>query len=57
MQFLPNVSHQPLDTIVVNNCKIKFTNAIKFLGVIIESSLTWKEHIDYINLKLNSFKL
>jgi hypothetical protein len=54
MQFLPNVSHQPLDTIVANNCKINFTNSIKFLGVIIESSLTWKEHIDYINLKLNS---
>jgi hypothetical protein len=54
MQFLPNVSHQPLDAVVVKNCKINFTNSFKFLGVIIESSLTWKEDIDYINLKLNS---
>jgi hypothetical protein len=54
MQFLPNVNHQPLDTIEINTCKIYFANSFKFLGVIIESSLTWKEHIDYINLKLNS---
>jgi hypothetical protein len=38
----------------INTCKINYTNSFKFLGVIIESSLTWKEHIDYINLKLKS---
>jgi hypothetical protein len=54
MQFLPNVSHQPLDTIEVNTYKINFTNSFKFLGVITESSLTWKEHTAYINLQLNS---
>ena len=33
----------------------KSTNSIKFLGIITESSLTWKKkHIDYINSKLNS---
>jgi hypothetical protein len=57
MQFIPNVSHQPLDTIEINTCKINFTNSFKFWGVIIQSSLMWKEHIDYINLKLNSLKL
>jgi hypothetical protein len=28
-------------------------NSIKFLGIIIESSLTLKEHIVYINSELN----
>jgi hypothetical protein len=54
MQFFPNILHQPLDTIEFHTCKMNFTNSFKFLGVIIESSLTWKEHIDYIHLKLNS---
>jgi hypothetical protein len=54
MQFFPNISHQPLDTTEFNTCKINFINSFKFLGVIIESSLTWKEHFDYINLRLNS---
>jgi hypothetical protein len=43
-----------LDTTECNNHKINSTNSITFLGIIIESSLTWKQHIDYINLKLNS---
>jgi hypothetical protein len=38
----------------INTCKINYTNSFKFLAIIIESSLTWKEHTDYINLKLNS---
>jgi hypothetical protein len=54
MQFLPNVSHQPMGIIEINTCKINYTNSFKFLGVISESSFTWNEHIDYINLKLNS---
>ena len=54
MQFFPNTSHRTLDTTEFNNYKINSTNSIKFLGIIIESSLTWKEHIDYINSKLNS---
>jgi hypothetical protein len=54
MQFLPNTSHQSLDTIEFNTYKINSTNSIKFLGIIIESSLTWKEHVDCINSKLNS---
>ena len=34
--------------------KINLTNSIKFLDIIIESSLKWDKHIDYINSKLNS---
>jgi hypothetical protein len=54
MQFSSNFSNRTLDAIESNDYKINFTHSIKFLGIIIESSLTWKEHIDYINSKLNS---
>jgi hypothetical protein len=57
MQFFSNTSHRTLDTIECNNHKINSTNSIKFLGITIESTLTWKEHIDYVNLKLNSLDL
>jgi hypothetical protein len=30
MQFFPNISHHPLDTIKINTCKINFTNSPKF---------------------------
>jgi hypothetical protein len=54
MQFSSNFSYRTLDAIESNGYKINFTNSIKFLGIIIESSLTWKKHSDYINSKLNS---
>jgi hypothetical protein len=54
MHFFSNTSHRTLDTIESNNYKINSTNYIKFFGIIIEPSLTWKEHIDYTNSKLNS---
>jgi hypothetical protein len=44
MQFLPNISDQSLDTAEFNTCKINSTNSVKYLGIIIVSSLTWKEH-------------
>jgi len=37
-------------------CKINFTNPNKFLGIMIESSLTWRKHIDYTNYKLHSLR-
>jgi hypothetical protein len=54
MKFFPNIGHQPLDNSEFNTCKINFPNSFMFLVVTIESSLTWKEHIDYINLQPNS---
>jgi hypothetical protein len=30
------------------------TNSTKFLGVVIESTLAWKEHAEHLNSKLNS---
>jgi len=29
-------------------------NSTKFLGIILESTLSWRQHIDYINVKLES---
>jgi hypothetical protein len=46
MQFSSNFSYRNLDATESDDYKINFTNSIKFLGIIIESSLTWKEHID-----------
>jgi hypothetical protein len=54
MQCFPNMSHERLDSIEHNVNKISAVNSITFLGVIIDSSLTWREHTDYINSKLNS---
>jgi hypothetical protein len=54
MQFSPTAGHRTLDTIEFNKNIINSTDSIKFLAIIIESSLTWRKHIDYINCKLNS---
>jgi hypothetical protein len=54
MQFSSTTGHQTLDTIEFNKNIINSTDSIKFLGIIIEFSLTWRKHIDYINSKLNS---
>jgi hypothetical protein len=54
MQCFPNMSHERLDSIEHNANKVSAVNSIKFLGVIIDSSLTWREHMDYVNSKLNS---
>ena len=39
--------------IIINGCKIDEVNATKFLGVIIDSNLTWEPHIDYISTKIS----
>jgi hypothetical protein len=53
MQFSSTTGHRTLDTTEFNKNIIN-SDSIKFLGIIIESSLTWRKHIDYINSKLNS---
>ena len=35
-----------------NNNFIKRVNSIKYLGVLIDSKLSWSEHVDYLNLQL-----
>jgi len=54
MQFSANIGYRSTASTQTIDQKINFTNTIKFLGIIIESSLTWNKHIDYINSKLNS---
>ena len=54
MQFSSNTScKSPVNPQSIG-CKINFTNSTKFLGIMIESSLTWRKHIDYTNCKLHS---
>ena len=36
----------------MNNSLIKRVNSIKYLGVLIDSKLSWSEHVDYLNLQL-----
>jgi len=54
MQFSANIGHRSTASTQTIDQKINFTNSIKFLGIIIESSLTCNKHIDCINSKLNS---
>jgi hypothetical protein len=54
MQCFLNTNHQRFDSIEHNSNKVNVVNSIKCLGIIIDSSLTWREHTDYINSKLNS---
>ena len=41
--------------LLVNNITIKNVNSSKYLGVIIDSKLTWQDHIDYVYNKLLKF--
>ena len=42
-----------LPTMTFNNIKIKEENSIKFLGVIIDKNLTWKNHIEVVENKIS----
>lgn len=39
-------------SIYINNVKLDLVNSFKYLGIIIDSKLTFKEHFDYVKLKL-----
>jgi hypothetical protein len=54
MRVFPNKNKKTLDTIDVHMEKIRTTNYTKFLGIVIESTLVWKEHTEHLNSKLNS---
>ena len=40
-------------TMTNNNIEIKRENSIKFLGVIIDENLTWKNHIGVVENKIS----
>ena len=42
-----------LPTMTFNNIEIKRENSIKFLGVIIDENLTWKNHIEVVENKMS----
>ena len=42
-----------LPVITLNNIEIKRENSVKFLGVIIEENLTWKNHIEVVENKIS----
>ena len=39
--------------VIVNHSNIPATNSVKYLGVILESKLTWQPHIEQISVKLS----
>ena len=41
-------------TLKINNTKIKKVEHLKFLGLHLDSHLTWSPHVDYVAGKLNS---
>ena len=49
---LPTILLQ-LPIIIFTNTEIKRTNFIKFLGVIIDENLTWKNHIEVIENEIS----
>ena len=40
-----------IPNLTINNCKIKREESIKFLGVLLDENVTWKEHLKYIENK------
>ena len=42
-----------LPTMTLNNIEIKRENSIRFLGVIIDENLTWKNHIEVVENKIS----
>ena len=42
-----------LPSMTFNNIEIKRENPIKFLGVIVDENLTWKNHIEVAENKIN----
>ena len=47
MLFSNSTSELP-DEVMINNVCIEKTDCLKFLGLVIDSGLTWKNHIDYL---------
>ena len=39
---------QPPNTIRISNLEIKYKTSVKYLGVILDKKLNWKEYISYI---------
>jgi hypothetical protein len=53
LQFLTKKQDEMQQQIVISNSIITNINSTKFLGLIIDSTLSWKDHITELTLKLN----
>ena len=42
-----------LPTMTFNNMEIKGENSVKCVGVIIDETLTWKNHIEFVENKIS----
>ena len=42
-----------LPAMILNNIEIKRENSVKFLGIIIDENLTWKNHIEVVENKIS----
>lgn len=52
--FRNKLRHTDFNRVGTNNSKFEFAREVRFLGVVVDSCLTWKGHIEYIAGKLNS---
>ena len=55
-QKLSNLDTDPSMTpskLILNNYEIRRVKKTKYLGMIVDDSLTWEDHVDYITLKIN----
>ena len=41
-----------LSTLKINNHDIENVNTIKFLGVLLDDNVSWKEHVKYLGNKI-----
>jgi hypothetical protein len=53
LQFLTKNSHEINIKVSYENNKIDNTHNIKFLGLLVDTALSWKNHIDQLVSKLN----
>ena len=53
LQFVTKKQKEIQQQIVTSNSLITNTNSTKFLGLIIDSTLSWKNHVNELTLKLN----
>ena len=54
LMMMGGKKHSSLDSIKIGSYKIKTEKVTKFLGVWIDSELTWKEHVNRLAIKLKS---
>ena len=47
-------SKQPYDTLRIDGKTIEMTNCVKYLGVYVDSKLSWKPHISYVVNKIST---